>query len=430
VNRQKILTVASAEFSNVVRSKAFILTLILMPVIMGVSVLLMRVSRTATDTNERRFAVVDYSGIALPVIHAMADARNATAAADRQPRFVPVEINVDGKSHDALRMELSDDVRSQELFAFVEIPADIVDPDAKAEIRYYSDHPSYQALPDWLMKTVNAAVLAERFRAASVNPAVVARLMKTATVSNLGLFEREANGTIRAGEKVDPFRALGVPAVMMVLMFVIIMGGAPQLLNSVIEEKMSRISEVLIGSVAPFELMMGKLLACAGGSLVLAAIYLTGALVMATNYGYVGALTPAMAAWFVLFLLMGVLIFGSIFIAIGAACNDLKDSQNMMTPVMLFMMVPIFTWGAVLRAPDSTLAIGLSLLPTAAPFLMLLRIALQPGPPMWQVLLSVSLTALATVAAVWAAGRIFRTGILMQGKSASVGEMLRWVRAG
>jgi ABC-type Na+ efflux pump permease subunit len=102
----------------------------------------------------------------------------------------------------------------------------------------------------------------------------------------------------------------------------------------------------------------------------------------------------------------------------------------MMTPVMLFMMVPIFTWGAVLRAPDSTLAIGLSLLPTAAPFLMLLRIALQPGPPMWQVLLSVSLTALATVAAVWAAGRIFRTGILMQGKSASVGEMLRWVRAG
>jgi ABC-type Na+ efflux pump permease subunit len=137
-----------------------------------------------------------------------------------------------------------------------------------------------------------------------------------------------------------------------------------------------------------------------------------------------------MTGWFVLFLLMGVLIFGSIFIAIGAACNDLKDSQNMMTPVMLFMMVPIFTWGAVLRAPDSTLALGLSLLPTAAPFLMLLRIAIQPGPPMWQVLLSVTLTALATAGAVWAAGRIFRTGILMQGKSASVREMVRWIRVG
>jgi ABC-2 type transport system permease protein len=94
------------------------------------------------------------------------------------------------------------------------------------------------------------------------------------------------------------------------------------------------------------------------------------------------------------------------------------------------MMVPVFTWGAVLRAPDSTLAFVLSVFPTSAPFLMLLRIALQPGPPLWQVLLAVVLTAAATVLAVWAAGRIFRTGILMQGKSASVAEMIRWVRAG
>jgi ABC-2 type transport system permease protein len=427
---QKIFTVASAEFFNVVKSKAFILTLILMPVIMGASVLLMRVSRNATDTNDRRFAYVDRSGVASPIIEAAAAARNASAAADGLPRFIPVAVETAGKSEEALRMELSDRVRDTELFAFVEIPSNIVDPDARAEIRYYSDHPSYQGLPEWLMKTVNQAVLAERFRAASMSPALVARLTKPAAVNNLNLFERDSSGTIRAGEKVDPFRALGVPAVMMVLMFIVIMGGAPQLLNSVIEEKMSRISEVLIGSVAPFELMMGKLLACAGGSLVLSAIYLAGALVMANKYGYVAALTPAMAGWFVLFLLMGVLIFGSIFIAIGAACNDLKDSQNMMTPVMLFMMLPVFTWGAVLRAPDSTLAIALSFLPTAAPFLMLLRIALHPGPPMWQVLLSVTLTALATAGAVWAAGRIFRTGILMQGKSASVREMLRWVRVG
>ena len=430
MNLQKMLTVASAEFATVVRSKAFMLTLILMPVIMGVSVLLMRVARNATDTNERRFAFVDRSGIAGPVIHAAADARNATAARDRLPRFTPVEVDTNAKSDDALRIELSDRVRNEEIFAFVEIPANITDPDSSAEIRYYSDHPAYNALPEWLRTTVNQAVLAQRFRAAAVNPAVVARLTKPAMVSNLGLFDRDRHGAITAGEKVDPFRAVGVPAVMMVLMFIVIMGGAPQLLNSVIEEKMSRISEVLIGSVAPFELMMGKLLACAGGSLVLSAIYMVGALAMAQNYGYVGALTPGMVGWFVLFLLLGVLIFGSIFIAIGAACNDLKDSQNMMTPVMLFMMVPIFTWGAVLRAPDSTLAVSLSLLPTAAPFLMLLRIALQPGPPAWQLLLSLTITTLTMVATVWAAGRIFRTGILMQGKSASLREMCRWVKTG
>jgi ABC-2 type transport system permease protein len=82
----------------------------------------------------------------------------------------------------------------------------------------------------------------------------------------------------------------------------------------------------------------------------------------------------------------------------------------------------------VLRAPDGTLATVLSLIPTAAPFLMMLRISLQPGPPAWQIAVSVLLMAATVVVVVWAAGKIFRTGLLMQGKSATIGEMLRWVR--
>jgi ABC-2 type transport system permease protein len=118
-----------------------------------------------------------------------------------------------------------------------------------------------------------------------------------------------------------------------------------------------------------------------------------------------------------------------VFIAIGAACSDLKDAQNMMTPAMLMLMLPMFTWFSVARAPDSPMALTLSMIPTAAPFLMLIRIAVPPGPPLWQVLASVVLTALAVVGAVYAAGRIFRTGLLMQGKAATLGEMWRWVRA-
>jgi ABC-2 type transport system permease protein len=100
-----------------------------------------------------------------------------------------------------------------------------------------------------------------------------------------------------------------------------------------------------------------------------------------------------------------------------------------MTPVLLLVMVPVFTAGSVLRAPDGTLATVLSLVPTAAPFLMLLRISLQPGPPLWQIVTSVLLMAGTALVVVWAAGKIFRTGILMQGKSATFGEMLRWVMA-
>jgi ABC-2 type transport system permease protein len=132
---------------------------------------------------------------------------------------------------------------------------------------------------------------------------------------------------------------------------------------------------------------------------------------------------------FLVFLGMAVVLFGSFFVAVGAACTDLKDSQNMMTPVMLAVMLPVFVAGPVLRAPDGTLATALSMFPTSAPFLMMLRIAMQPGPPAWQVIVSILLMLATVVVAVWAAGKIFRMGLLMQGKSATIGEMIRWVRA-
>jgi ABC-2 type transport system permease protein len=165
--------------------------------------------------------------------------------------------------------------------------------------------------------------------------------------------------------------------------------------------------------------------------MVLSAIYIAGGLIVVQYWGggYASAVTGAIVAWFLLFLTLALFIFGSLFIAIGAACNDLKDSQNMMTPVMLLVMVPMFTAGSVLRAPDGTMATILSLVPTAAPFLMLLRISLQPGPPIWQIAVSVIIMTCTAVAVVWAAGKVFRTGLLMQGKSATIAEMLRWVTA-
>jgi ABC-2 type transport system permease protein len=434
---RKTLIVAQSEFITLVRTKAFLVGVVLMPVMMVASILLVRATRDSTDGKDRTFAFVDYTGVIGEPLTAVAALYNASgpAAAEaglsRQgPRFVPVEIKPDGRSPDDLRLELSDRVRKQEFFAFVELPAGIVDPAAGARIRYYSDHPSYNALPQWLRATVNAVVLNERFRQAAVDRALVVRLTKQAPVEELGLFERAAGGGIKPAEEVDAARAYGVPVAVLALMYITIMSSAPQMLNSVIEEKMSRISEVLIGSVTPFQLMMGKLAGGAAASILLSAIYISGGLAIAQYWGgYATAVTPAIVGWFLLFLVLALLIFGSLFVAIGAACNDLKDSQNMMTPIMLLVMLPMFTAGSVLRAPDGTLALALSMVPTAAPFLMLLRIALRPGPPMWQVLLSVVFMIVTVVVVVWGAGKIFRTGLLMQGKSATIPEMLRWLKA-
>jgi ABC-2 type transport system permease protein len=434
---RKALIVAQSEFVTLVKSKAFLVGLILMPVVMGTSIMLVRATKDATDMKDRTFAIVDYTGVIAEPLKGVANLYNSGAPSPmdavlprKGSRFIPVEIKPSGADPQQLRLDLSNRVRKQEFFAFVEVPAEILDPASNASIRYYSDHPSYNALPQWLRATVNAVVLNERFRRASVDRALVVRLTKQAPIDELGLFERGADGAIKAAEEVNAARAYGIPVAVLALMYITIMTSAPQLLNSVIEEKMSRISEVLIGSVTPFELMMGKLLGGAATSILLCGIYIAGGLIVVQYWGgYASALTPAIFAWFLLYLTLALFIFGSLFVAIGAACNDLKDSQNMMTPVMLLVMIPVFTAGTVLRAPDGTLATVLSLVPTAAPFLMLLRISLQPGPPMWQIVVSVVIMTGTALAVVWAAGKIFRTGLLMQGKSATLTEMLKWVTA-
>lgn len=431
----RILIVASSEFLTLVRTKAFLIGVMLMPVLMGGAIAFQRFTEKRLDTTTRTFAVLDHTGRVFPVIAAATHAWNTRAitadGSQRAPKFVARRVDPGRASLEAVRLDLSDEVSRGELFAFVEIPREVLDATLSppAKVQYHSNHPSYETLPRFLDVAVGRTVLAIRFQSAALDPRLIDRLTRAPELENLGLFERDASGRAQSAVEIDRLRAIGVPAAFMALMFLIVMSSSPQLLNSVMEEKMSRISEVIVSSITPFQLMMGKLLGSAGVSLLLAAVYLTGAYRVAAYWGYADALTAPMLGWFLLYLVCAVLLFGSLFISIGAACTDFKDAQSMMTPSMLLVMLPVFVWTAVLRAPDSPLSIGLSLFPPATPFLMLLRLALRPAPPLWQVLLSVVLVGLAVVVAVWAAGKIFRTGILMHGKSASVAEMIRWVRA-
>jgi ABC-2 type transport system permease protein len=432
----RILIVASSEFLTLVRTKAFLIGVLLMPVFMGGAIAFQQFTEKRLDNTTRTFAVLDHTGKVYPVLAAATEAWNQRAVGadgvQHAPTFVAKLEQPGTESLEQVRLRLSNAVKQGALFAFLEVPKEVLDAsiDPPAKVQYHSNHPSYETLPRFLEVAVGRTVLAIRFQAAALDPGLVDRLTRAPDLENLGLFETDTSGRVQSAPEIDEGRAIGVPAAFMALMFLIVMSSSPQLLNSVMEEKMSRISEVIISSVTPFQLMMGKLLGSAGVSLLLAGIYLTGSYRVAAHYGYADALTGSMVAWFLLYLVCAVLLFGSLFISIGAACTDFKDAQSMMTPSMLIVMLPVFVWTAVLRAPDSPLSVGLSLFPPATPFLMLLRLALRPAPPLWQVLLSVVLIGITVVIAVWAAGKIFRTGILMHGKSASVAEMIRWVRAG
>jgi ABC-2 type transport system permease protein len=176
--------------------------------------------------------------------------------------------------------------------------------------------------------------------------------------------------------------------------------------------------------------MMGKLIGMAGVSLTIALVYLAGAYWAAYYFGILEYISIGLLLWFVVFQVLTTLMYGSLFIAIGAACTDMKETQNLMWPVLIMACIPMFALGNVIQEPNSVAMTALSFFPFATPTLMVARLAVPPGLPPWQPVLGVVIVILTTLACVWAAGRIFRVGLLMQGKGAHFGEIVRWVFKG
>ena len=429
----RVFIVAVSEFQTLVRTKAFIIGILMLPILIGASIGFQRFAEKRLDREDRAFAVIDHTGVLYaPLAAAAAEFNRAVdRAAERTgPHLLPTAIDPAGRSADAVRLELSDRVKKKEIFAFVEIPEAIFDANATPEpVGYYTETPSYETLPGWLGRTLTDRIVERRFSRAAIDPALAARLGRGIEVSRLGLVERGPDGRAIEAKKANPVVTFAVPFGLMYLMFIAVMTIAPNLLNAVIEEKMSRISEVLVASISPTQLMAGKLAGVSAVSLLLAFTYLAGGTYALKSAGQVGVIDVRLYGWFVVYLIGAVLMFGAIFLAIGATSSDIKDAQGMMQPVMLLVMLPIFASAVVLRAPDSGIAAAASLFPTASPFLMMLRLAMKPGPPMWQVALSVVLMYATAATLVWAAGRIFRVGLLMQGKTATFGQMVRWIRA-
>jgi len=439
------LAVANAEFQALIRTKFFIVGILLVPIMVVASFGFTTYAQKQGDTEVHRLAVIDRTGLILAAIQTAAAAPEPKATTPVDPDATPdeldvvtkpsnleiVPVSVDGKNLDDVTLELSSEVKAKTLFGFVDIPPNVISDDASegVTIDYFTENVSNHGVPSWLNKVINQEITRRRFEAAHVDLSLTDRLSKTTRLATRALVERAADGSVTPAREVHRWETFAVPLGLMYLLFLAVMMSAPYMLNAVIEEKMSRISEVLLASVTPTQLLAGKLLGIASVSVLLALIYLAGGIYFAFSSGEWGLVQLDLLPWFIVFLLCAVLIFGSVFLSIGAACSDLKDAQSMMQPSMFFLLIPIFMAPIILSAPNSTLSIVVSLVPTATPFLMLLRLAMTPPPPVWQVALSLVLTAGTAMLFVWAAGRIFRVGLLMQGKAPNLPELIKWIRA-
>lgn len=277
---------------------------------------------------------------------------------------------------------------------------------------------------------INQEIKTRRLKAADIDPQVVAIASETVPIVGMGLAERSSDGAISSQAENDPMSALFLPLGVMLLMFMVIFMAAQPMLESVLEEKSQRIAEVLLGSASSFQLMSGKLIGTVAGSLTVFAIYLVGMYAFAASRGIAGDIPFQLAPWFIVFQVMGVLFYAAIFMAIGASVSQLKEAQSMLLPVWMMMMSPMFVWLVLVRDPLGPTAVYFSMFPPAAPTAMMLRLATGQAIPIWQPIVAALLSAASTLVVVYIAARIFRVGILWQGKTPKLYEIAKWAFKG
>src|SRR5207237_1351048 len=218
--------------------------------------------------------------------------------------------------------------------------------DERRELRFQSAKPGAGGFSRWAAQRANEGIQQHRFAEHNVPLDLVQQLQQPVELKSKGLTGRDPlTQELRDATEETRVGSFVLPAVLIVLMYFMILVGATPAMHGVIEEKQQRISEVLLGSVAPFELMLGKLLGVVAVALTVGGVYTVVGYSLAHKYGLTETLTPGLLAWFILFLVLAVLTYASLFIAVGAAANDIKETQSLLMPVMLLAAMPMLMLG-------------------------------------------------------------------------------------
>ncbi len=425
---RRVRTIAWREFRHTVLTKGFIFGAIVLPAILILAApLLPLLMGSETPPIEGRVVVLDRVGGHLEAFQASvqpskpsdpkpADPLNAPI--ERQPR-VRFEAAIEGAPADADEAALRAKVGAQELTALLVVVRK--DDLPRAELMVSSNASPRHTR--FLEGATEQAMVRARVAAAGQDYGALQALMRDGSVSTL----RVSPDGVASPEETE-LRML-VPLGFMMLLWIAIFTSANYLLTTTIEEKSSRVMEVLLSAVSPMELLLGKLLGQAGVSLVMLTMYGVAGL------GGLGALAMLDLVpldhllWFLAWFPIAYFMVAAIMAGVGSAVSDLREAQSLVGPAMIALMVPLILWMPIVEYPNGALAVAFSFIPPASPFVMVLRLTAANEPiPVWQSILALVVATGSVAALVWAGARIFRVGVLMQGKTPTPRELLRWIR--
>jgi ABC-2 type transport system permease protein len=334
----------------------------------------------------------------------------------------------DAAAAEALNRRVADD----DLFAYFVLDGDPVS--GVGLSRYVSKNLTDEDLREWFGSLATNEVRERRLEREAIDPGV-ARWIQTPV--RFDVRKVSAEGAEESIGERDMLRQWA-PVVFVYLLWISVWSVSQMLMMNTVEEKSSRVIEVLLSSVSPVQLLAGKIVGIAATGLTMVLSWLL-AFFLATKYlpGVLGASPdlplstiasdPLLLGSFLAYFLLGYLFYAAILVGLGSVCNTVSDAQNMMPAFMLVLIVPLLAMVPIGRDPNGVLAQVLSYIPPFTPFVMMNRAA---GPPtMFEYAVTTALLVVSIMIALWAGAKVFRIGVLLTGKPPKLKEILRWIRA-
>jgi ABC-2 type transport system permease protein len=332
-------------------------------------------------------------------------------------------IEVDSNSSEPERTALRNRVTSGDIDGYLWLSDDAV---AARKVTYYGRETGGFIEKSWLRGQLDRAILLEELAQRGVGGAQADELLKPVKLETMHL---EAGRETKANDRGAFFAVL----IMVMLLYMAVIFYGVSVMRAVLEEKNSRVMEVMLSSATSTELMAGKLIGVGAVGLtqigiwiVMAGVYALPALAASASTGEI-RIAPLTLAAFALFFLFGYFLYSSIYAAVGAVITSEQEGQQLQFIILLPLIVAVFMMGPVMRAPDSPVAVWTSMVPFFSPVLMYVRIAVQP-PPVWQIALSLVLLVVTIAGILILCARIYRIGILMYGKRPTLPEIVKWLK--
>lgn len=429
----KVLVIIKREYMVRVRTKAFLIGTIISPLLM-LGLIVLPGLLAATGGGDRHVTVVDQSGDSklFDSVKNRLDGHTAGGeGADDSQRSVGTKYILSQKTvppgqdvEDVIKGDYSQGGEKDTDRAYLILPPNILG-DGKPE--YRAKNTSDLSIRN-LESALSTAITERKLSQAGLDETRIRSYTKPVdlTTNKLG-----ATGEAQA----DSGNSIIVGFIMLFFIYMSVLFYGLFVMRGVIEEKQSRIVEVVISSVKPMQMMMGKLIGIGLVGLTqigiwalsAAALSMFGASVFSSRGVNMPHIPAGLLVCFVLYFVLGYFLYATLYAMVGSTVSSEEDAQQAQIPVTLLIVVPMMIFGMVMANPNSTSSIVLSMVPFFAPTLMMMRIAII-NPPIWQIVLSMVIMVITILGCVWVAAKIYRVGILMYGKRPSIAELGRWLR--